>query len=75
MSMRSNFDFIIDDRRIRLFFDARIVPKTRHRIHEDLKRSPIGYYNPERIIRYQHGRTCGDKYYLVCDNDNTCWKT
>lgn len=67
-------DFIIDDMRLRLFFQARIVPRTRHRIDEDLAESPIGYYHPERIIRYQNGTTFADPYYLVCDGDKTCWK-
>jgi len=67
-------DELIDDRRLRLFFEARIIPKTRYKIHEDLKSTPIGYYHVERIIRQQNGRTFGDPFYLVCDNDDTCWK-
>lgn len=55
------------------FFEARITPETRIGFNELLTSTPIKYYHPERIIRYQSGRCIHDRYWLECDDDKSCW--
>lgn len=67
-------DHKIDEYLIRLFWDSRIVPETRIGLKEDLEDMGLPYYIPECIIRIQNGRTYGDSFWLMCDNDNKCWE-
>ena len=55
------------------FFEARITPETRIGFNALLATTPIKYYHPERIIRYQSGKCIHDRYWLECDDDNSCW--
>lgn len=59
-------DLKVTEERILNFFEARIVPPTRIGINERLAESPIKYYDPERIIRYQKGRCIDDLYWVDC---------
>lgn len=59
---------------LRCFFNARIVPKSRFKLDESLVNSGIKYYIPERIIRFQKGRSTIDRYWITPDDDNTCWE-
>ena len=63
----------VTEKSLRDFFDARITPDTRIGIHEELAMTKIGYYDPERMIRFNNGKCIHDWYYMVCDNDMTCW--
>lgn len=56
------------------FFDARITPDTRIGLNEALAETLIKYYYPERMIRYNSGKCIHDRYWLECDDDDTCWK-
>lgn len=59
-------DFNVSSDSIRRFFFYRIVPETRISIHEELAKSPVKYYNPERIIRFQKGKCIDDNFWLDC---------
>lgn len=63
-----------DDFSVRKFFEERITPPTRDGINELLATTPVKYYDPERIIRYNKGRCIHDKYWVECDDDDTCWR-
>lgn len=63
-----------DDGSLRQFFEERTTADSRDGIHELLASTPVKYYDPERIIRYNKGRCIHDKYWLECDNDNRCWE-
>ena len=71
------FEFLgidkVTDNLLRCFFDARIVPETRIGLNEELLKTPVKYYNPERIIRYQKGTCIHDDFWVKCDDDNECW--
>lgn len=69
-----SFDKKIGEQEIRDFFDARITPDTRIRINELLAKTPVKYYDPERIIRYNSGKCIHDPFWVDCDDDKTCWK-
>lgn len=56
---------------LRSFFYYRITPPTRSGIDEALAKSPIKYYSPERMIRYNSGRCIHDPFWLKCDDDYT----
>lgn len=56
------------------FFEARITPSTRQGLDEFLAQTPVKYYYPERIIRYNSGRCIHDYYWVECDDDNSCWE-
>lgn len=58
---------------IRTMFSMRITPPTRQGFDEMLAKTPIKYYHPERIIRWQKGRCAHDRYWLDCDDDKRCW--
>lgn len=57
-----------------LFFGDRPTPDTRIGIHEVLKETPIQYYNIERMIRYNHGQSIHDCFWIEQDDDISCWK-
>lgn len=63
-----------DENMLRCFFNARIVPKERFKLSEDLRAAGIEFYIPERIIRYQNGKSIIDQYWLSPDTDDTCWR-
>lgn len=63
-----------DDGSLRRFFEERMTPYTRDGFHELLASTPVKYYDPERIIRYNKGRCIHDKYWVECDDDDTCWR-
>lgn len=67
-------DGIVNGDRLTRFFEARITPDTRIGINEELAKTPIKYYHPERIIRYSSGKCIHDHYWLECDDDNSCWE-
>lgn len=64
----------VDTFTLSAFFEERITPPTRQGINELLAATPVKYYDPERIIRYNSGRCIHDKYWVQCDDDNTCWR-
>lgn len=55
---------IVNDRLIRCFFEERITPDTRQGLQEKLHENGMEYYDPETLIRFQHGRCIADKYWL-----------
>lgn len=57
-----------------LFFGNRPTSDTKLAIHEDLKNTPIQYYNIERLIRYNHGWSIHDCFWIEQDDDISCWK-
>lgn len=63
----------VDTFTLSAFFEARITPPTRQGINELLSTTPIKYYNPERMIRYNSGKCIHDKYWVQCDDDMSCW--
>jgi hypothetical protein len=64
----------VNEYQIIKFFDERITPDTRQGLNESLAQTPIKYYYPERIIRYSTGHCIHDRYWLECDDDDTCWR-
>ena len=57
-----------------LFFEDRPTPDTRIGIHEELEKTPIQYYDIERLLRYNHAQCIHDCYWIEQDNDISCWK-
>lgn len=56
-----------------LFFGDRPTPETRIGFNEELKKTPIQYYNVERLLRYNHAQCIHDCFWIEQDNDNRCW--
>ena len=65
---------VSDDRKLHIFFEDRTTPETRIGLAEEMAKTPVQYYYPERIIRYSKGRCAHDTFWLLCDEDETCWK-
>lgn len=55
------------------FFSDRPTPHTRIGIDETLAKTPIQYYNAERMLRYNHAQCIDDVYWVKQDNDIKCW--
>ena len=55
------------------FFIDRPTPDTRQGFHEQLKKTPIQYYDVERLLRYCHAQSIHDCYWIEQDEDNICW--
>ena len=70
------FDFQFNDLfdGLMSFFGDRCTPDTRIGIHEGLAKTPIQYYNVERMLRYCHAQSIHDCYWIEQDDDISCWK-
>lgn len=64
----------VNETAIKRFWEERITPHTRQGIDEYLSTTPVKYYHPERMLRYCSGKCIHDKYWLDCDDDNSCWE-
>ena len=53
----------------RLFLDDRVVPSTRQGLTEELHRVGIPYYSPDALLRYNHGVSFEDDYWINFDDD------
>ena len=53
----------------RLFLDDRVVPSTRQGLTEELHSVGIPYYSPDALLRYNHGVSFEDDYWINFDND------
>lgn len=63
-----------DDVRWHMFWDSQCIPRTRHRLMEDLQRAGVFTdYVPEQILRYTKGRNWANSYWIKCDDDISCW--
>lgn len=58
---------------LEMFIVERPTPDTRIGIHEELKKTPIQYYNVERMLRYCHAQSVHDCYWIKQDDDVFCW--
>ena len=56
------------------FFDDRCTPDTRIGIHELISKTPIQFYDKERLLRYCHGQCIHDCFWIEQDDDISCWK-
>ena len=56
------------------FLEDQVTPCTRIGIDEELKKTPIQYYNPERMLRYSHGISVENRYWISQDDDISCWE-
>ncbi|MCQ2522659.1 MAG: hypothetical protein MJ105_09830 [Lachnospiraceae bacterium] len=45
-----------------------MTPETRYGLNELIENSVVKYYNPERLIRFNKGRTQVDDYWVKCDD-------
>lgn len=62
-------DKVINERRIHLFWEARVTPDTRQFLKEDMEAEGLEYYNVEQLIRFQKGRCVDDNYWLDDTNN------
>lgn len=53
----------------RLFLDDRVVPSTRQGLGAELRSMGIPYYNPDALLRYNHGVSFEDDYWINFDDD------
>ena len=53
-------DSVVDDRRVRGYFDDCIVPKTRENIDDILKHIGLPYYDQWEIYKHNSGRNVSD---------------
>ncbi len=51
-----------------LFLTGRATSSNRQDIHRELIDTPIQYWNPERMIRYNKGISVNDSYWVKCRN-------
>ena len=55
---------LTDDDALLFFLEDRLVPETRIGIHQDIKEMGIPYYDPTKIIRFSHGFSMNDCYWI-----------
>lgn len=53
----------------RLFLDDRVVPPTRQGLAAELRSVGIPYYNPDALLRYNHGVSFEDDYWINFDDE------
>lgn len=67
-------DRIVDDRRVRAYFEDCVVPKTRQNIDDILKYAGIPYYDQWAIYKHNSGRNQSDyasiRFREKIDSDN-----
>ena len=71
VSLPCEFDSgVFTDERLRKFLHRRLISVD----EKQLKTTPVKVYDNERLIRYSEAKNSNDCYWLMCDNDNTCWE-
>lgn len=53
----------------RLFLDDRVVPPTRQGLTKELHRVGIPYYSPDLLLRYNHGVSFEDDFWINFDDN------
>ena len=55
------------------FLIDQVTPDTRYDIDEELAKSPIQYYDVERMLRYSYGFNIDSLHWIRQDEDISCW--
>ena len=56
------------------FLTDQVTPETRIGIDEELTKTPVQYYDVERLLRYSHGYSVDATFWIRQDNDVRCWE-
>lgn len=56
------------------FLFENTTPDTRIGINEELMKTPMQYYDLERMLRWHHGYLFGSTYWVKQDDDVSCWR-
>lgn len=56
------------------FLIDQVTPETRIGIDEELSKTPVQYYDVERLLRYSHGYNIDTTFWIKQDNDIRCWE-
>lgn len=59
---------------LRRFIEARITPKSRQGIQEDLEEAGIGRYSVPAILIASNGRDCSDPFWIRFETGPQTWK-